>query len=145
MTFEVGDKVYVLSLRKNGEVKSILSGGRLEVSIGSFQISCTPDDLQKKTKASEPRKHERMFKTSSSSSKSKKSLDLHGLQRAEATTLLESFLETCLREGVDEMHVIHGHGKGILLRVVEDFARKEQHVRNCKRHPQNAGISILYL
>jgi DNA-nicking Smr family endonuclease len=52
-------------------------------------------------------------------------LDLHTFRPGEAASVVEGYIEACLEKGIFELRIIHGKGKGVLLRTVH--ARLQKH------------------
>ncbi len=48
-------------------------------------------------------------------------LDLHAFAPAELNPLLEDYLEACLNEGILEVRIVHGKGRGVQRRRVQSF------------------------
>jgi DNA-nicking Smr family endonuclease len=51
-------------------------------------------------------------------------LDLHAFRPGEAADLVQEYLRTCLERGIFEVRIIHGKGKGVLLRTVHALLQK---------------------
>jgi DNA-nicking Smr family endonuclease len=45
-------------------------------------------------------------------------LDLHMFSPKDASSVVEEYLRTCQEEGIREVRIIHGKGKGVLRRTV---------------------------
>jgi DNA mismatch repair protein MutS2 len=57
------------------------------------------------------------------------SLDLRGLRVDEALRALDEELDRKLREGADELHVLHGHGSGALKAAIREHLARSPYVR----------------
>jgi len=73
-------------------------------------------------------------------------IDLHGLNRDEARTLLAGFLGNCLRHGLRCVRVIHGKGLGspgkqaVLRHLVRGWLmQKNEVLAYCQAKPQDGG------
>ncbi|MBC8419209.1 MAG: Smr/MutS family protein [Proteobacteria bacterium] len=52
-------------------------------------------------------------------------LDLHTFAPEDVSSVVEEYLWACLKEGIHEVRIIHGKGRGVLRRIVH--ARLERH------------------
>jgi len=52
-------------------------------------------------------------------------LDLHTFSPADVGSVVDEYLWACMQEGILEVRIIHGKGKGVLRRTVH--ARLEKH------------------
>jgi DNA-nicking Smr family endonuclease len=51
-------------------------------------------------------------------------LDLHTFRPNEAASLVHEYIEVCIEKGILEVKIIHGKGKGVLLRTVHALLQK---------------------
>ena len=54
-------------------------------------------------------------------------LDLHTFHPRDAASVVDEYLRACLEQGIHEVRIIHGKGKGVLRRTVH--ALLERHPR----------------
>jgi DNA-nicking Smr family endonuclease len=73
-------------------------------------------------------------------------IDLHGLNRDQARTLLAGFLAECLKHGIRCVRIIHGKGLGspgrqaVLRRLVRGWlTQKNEVLAYCQAKPQDGG------
>jgi DNA-nicking Smr family endonuclease len=66
-------------------------------------------------------------------------LDLHTFQPKEVPALLDDYISACLEEGIFELRIIHGKGKGIQKARVNALLSKDKRVRSFADAPAQAG------
>jgi len=66
-------------------------------------------------------------------------LDLHTFQPKEAASVVDEYLRVCREKGILEVKVIHGKGKGVLLRTVHALLEKHPLVAGFKRDSEGSG------
>jgi DNA-nicking Smr family endonuclease len=66
-------------------------------------------------------------------------LDLHTFSPRELPGLLDDYFEACLDEGITDVRVIHGKGKGVLRDRVRSILRKHPLVASFSEAPIDAG------
>jgi DNA-nicking Smr family endonuclease len=66
-------------------------------------------------------------------------LDLHTFQPKEAASVVDEYLRVCREKGILEVKVIHGKGKGVLLRTVHALLEKHPLVLNFKLDSEGSG------
>jgi DNA-nicking Smr family endonuclease len=74
-------------------------------------------------------------------------LDLHTFQPKEASSVLDEYLRVCREKGILEVKVIHGKGKGVLLRTVHALLEKHPLVAGFKLDSEGSGwgATIVFL
>ncbi len=74
-------------------------------------------------------------------------LDLHTFQPKEAASVVDEYLRACHEKGIFEVKVVHGKGKGVLLRTVHALLEKHPLVLNFKLDSEGSGwgATIVYL
>jgi DNA-nicking Smr family endonuclease len=74
-------------------------------------------------------------------------LDLHAFQPKEAASVVDEYLRVCREKGILEVKVIHGKGKGVLLRTVHALLEKHPFVLNFKLDSEGSGwgATLVYL
>ncbi len=66
-------------------------------------------------------------------------IDLHTFSPKEIPSLLEDYLEECLKKGYREVRIIHGKGKGVQRAIVHSFLEKSPLVESYWIAPENLG------
>ncbi|MGE5838295.1 MAG: Smr/MutS family protein [Deltaproteobacteria bacterium] len=74
-------------------------------------------------------------------------LDLHTFQPKEAASVVDEYLRACHEKGIFEVKVIHGKGKGVLLKTVHLLLEKHPLVLNFKLDSEWSGwgATIVFL
>ncbi|NWF93764.1 MAG: Smr/MutS family protein [Syntrophaceae bacterium] len=66
-------------------------------------------------------------------------IDLHTFSPKEILSLLEEYLLECQRKGFREVRIIHGKGKGVQMKIVHSFLKKNPLVESFRLAPPEAG------
>ncbi len=66
-------------------------------------------------------------------------LDLHTFKPRDVPSLLEEYLAACLEEGLLSVRIVHGKGKGMLKRRVQQLLAQNPIVASFKDAPLGAG------
>jgi len=74
-------------------------------------------------------------------------LDLHTFQPKEAASVVDEYLRACWEKGILEVKVIHGKGRGVLLRTVHALLEKHPLVLRFTLDSGGSGwgATIVYL
>ena len=71
-------------------------------------------------------------------------IDLHGLDRDQATAIVVDFLDQCLARGLRCVRIVHGKGLGILkARLRSWLPRREEVLANCQAPANDGGSGAL--
>ncbi|MDF1536533.1 MAG: Smr/MutS family protein [bacterium] len=66
-------------------------------------------------------------------------LDLHTFQPKEVADLVEEYLAVCRSEGILQVRIIHGKGKGVQRRIVRSLLEKLDYVADYRNAEETAG------
>jgi dsDNA-specific endonuclease/ATPase MutS2 len=66
-------------------------------------------------------------------------LDLHTFRPAEVADLVEEYLDTCRVEGIYQVRIIHGKGKGVQRRIVRSLLERLEYVSTFRDAEETAG------
>lgn len=144
-TFNEGDSVRVISLKKDGVVLSCIGGDKYKVAIGSLTITCAGRDL---TPTSSPRLSSTTTPPTSRTPKASRpsqSLDLHGLTVDEAIRKLDTWLDSVILSDLTHVKVVHGLGTGRVQRAVHERLHTFKAVKRFAVNQWNAGETDVYL
>lgn len=67
------------------------------------------------------------------------SIDLHPFEPRDIPSVVDEYLEQCMRSGFTEVRLIHGKGKGVQRNVVRSLLSKHPGVLSFKEAPAEAG------
>ena len=67
------------------------------------------------------------------------SIDLHAFSPKDIPSVVEEYIEQCLRSGIYEVRIIHGRGKGIQRRIVRSLLGKHARVLSFEDAPSESG------
>lgn len=139
---EIGNQVWILSLRREGELVDIgpksatvvIGGKRLKVHVDELK----PVDSKKeaiKTEASKTRtpapRNLPLF------------IDLHGLTVEEAVQKLDPYLDEAYYQGREQAHVVHGFGTGALRKGIHEHLKKHPLVQKFEfAEPDQGGAGV---
>lgn len=140
-----GTRVRVNSLEKTAVVEEGPNRkGMYLIALGAVTMWAPASDLQP---LKPPKKTSRPSAqpTPSSGRETTLSIDLHGMNREEATVALEELLDQALRAGTDRLEVIHGIGSGAVKNIVHQYLGASRHVRSYRLDDTNPGTTWAYL
>ena len=66
-------------------------------------------------------------------------INLIGLDSERAREDLERFLDQAMTAGTPSIRIVHGHGAGVLRKMVADVCRSHPAVRSFRHPPQHFG------
>ncbi len=137
---QVGDRVYVTSLKQSGELLS-LSDGDAEVKVGGFRLRTQPNRLRFESRpVREPAANtsSRGISTPQADSPGME-LDMRGWRAEEVASALDQYLDRAYLAGLPWVHLIHGKGMGVLRQVVRQQLAGHPLVASVRSGEQGEG------
>jgi len=67
------------------------------------------------------------------------SIDLHAFSPQDIPSVVEEYIEQCLRAGIYKARIIHGRGKGIQRQIVRSLLENHPRVVSFKDAPPESG------
>ncbi len=126
-----GDRVRLKGVREPARVRRKLSGGLLEVEAGLMRMKVTTDDVEEVLPAAP--EATRLPKNVSYDSGPRwdvtyREINVIGKRAEEAREEVDKFLDTAAMASVDRVRIVHGHGMGILKKVIGELLATNPHV-----------------
>ena len=137
----VGDTVKVLSYGQQGVITKKLADHEFEVQIGILKVKVTDRDIEKISTQAAPKKAERAVRSSRGlrSTRASSELDLRGQRYEEALTNLDRYIDSSLLAGLNTVTIIHGIGTGAIRNGVQQYLKRNRHVKSYNYAPANQG------
>lgn len=137
ITIKEGDKVFVKSLNQKAIVlKVIPSKEAVQIQAGILKLQVSIDDV----KVSEEQSKKTYTRVSVAKKTSVKSqVDLRGKMVDEGIHELESYMDSALLNGYNEIYVVHGKGTGALRTGILTYLKKSKYVKDFRTANQNEG------
>lgn len=137
----VGDTVKVLSYGQQGVITKKLADHEFEVQIGILKVKVTDRDVEKISTQAAPKKAERAVRSSRGlrSTRASSELDLRGQRYEEALTNLDRYIDSSLLAGLNTVTIIHGIGTGAIRNGVQQYLKRNRHVKSYNYAPANQG------
>jgi DNA mismatch repair protein MutS2 len=131
LTIEEGDRVRLKGVREPARVRRKLSGGLLEVEAGFMKMQVSTDDVEEVLPATP--QGARLPKNVSYEpgptwDVSYREINVIGQRAEEARDLVDKFLDSATMASVDRVRIVHGHGMGILRKVIAELLATNPHV-----------------
>lgn len=137
----VDDTVKVLSYGQQGVITKKLGDHEFEVQIGILKVKVTDRDVEKISTQAAPKKAERAVRSSRGlrSTRASSELDLRGQRYEEALTNLDRYIDSSLLAGLNTVIIIHGIGTGAIRNGVQQYLKRNRHVKSYNYAPANQG------
>jgi DNA mismatch repair protein MutS2 len=136
VTVEEGDRVRLKGVREPARVRRKLAGGVLEVEAGLMRMKVTTDDVEEvlpvapetarlpKNVSFEPARREPGPRWDVTY----REINVIGKRAEEAREEVDKFLDSASLASVDRVRIVHGHGMGILRKVIGELLATNPHV-----------------
>jgi DNA-nicking Smr family endonuclease len=66
-------------------------------------------------------------------------LDLHPFSPKDLSSVVEEYIDQCVKLGMQEIRLIHGRGKGVQRRIIRSLLEKHPQVSSFNDAPPEAG------
>jgi DNA mismatch repair protein MutS2 len=131
LAIEEGARVRLKGVREPARVRRKLSGGLLEVEAGLMKMQVSTDDVEEVLPATPegarlPKNI--TFEAGPKWDVSYREINVIGQRAEEARDLVDKFLDSATMASVDRVRIVHGHGMGILRKVIAELLTTHPHV-----------------
>ncbi len=138
----VGMKVYVPSLDQEANIVSLPDKkGNVMIQSGIIKLSIHPSQLEKCKEADKKAQVKVNMIIKSKAKDISTEINLLGMTVDEATNSLEKYLDDAYLSGLNQVRVVHGKGSGALRKGVQDYLRKNPHVKSFRLGMYGEGDS----
>ncbi|WP_297816404.1 endonuclease MutS2 [uncultured Lactobacillus sp.] len=137
---KVGDTVKVLSYGQMGHITKKLGEHEYEVQIGILKVKASDRDIEK-TASAKPKKPEQVVRSAKGlrMQNVRAEVDLRGQRYEEAMTNLDRYIDSALLSGLNTVTIIHGIGTGAIRNGVNQYLKRNRHVKDFSYAPANEG------
>ncbi|HSO22753.1 MAG TPA: Smr/MutS family protein [Chondromyces sp.] len=111
-------------------------GSQAQVDVAGKRLWVPVADLEVVDAPKQPRRTAVVIDTAEHAGRE---LKLIGLDGERAREDLERFLDQALSAGLPQLRIVHGHGSGVLRRMVAEVCRSHPAVRSFRHPPQHLG------
>jgi DNA mismatch repair protein MutS2 len=137
-----GDRVKIQSLDREGIVESIREETYV-VIVGALRYRADRNDLTRTSKAQgaspPPSPAHSSIVDDASVSEVASELKVIGLAADDAVDRIDKFLDQAFLAGIENVRIIHGHGKGILRKAIAEFLSDHRQVERFSLAPPEKG------
>ncbi|NDJ55244.1 MAG: endonuclease MutS2 [Chloroflexi bacterium] len=148
---QVGDQVFVQTLRSEGEIVAMHSGDDVEVQVGQLRVRVDADDLEWRPLRDAPPVGDDNYQTHvrvSAAASPGLELNLIGYTVEEALEAADDYLDQAYLAELPWVRIVHGHGTGKLRKAIRDMLMRHDLVADFKAAPENEGgngVTVIYL
>jgi len=131
MTIAEGDRVRLKGVREPARVRRKLSGGLIEVEAGLMRMQVSTDDIEEvlpQTPETARLPKNVSYEPGPRWDVSYREINVIGKRAEEARDEVDKFLDSASMASVDRVRIVHGHGMGILKRVIGELLASNPHV-----------------
>lgn len=137
-TFNIGDLVEILKIKRQGNISKVLTNNQYEVIVGNMSMKVKHNEIKFLNKAQKINK-EKISSKKIISSKATSEINLIGLRVEQANIDLSKFVDNALLNGLDQIRIIHGFGTGALREMTHNYLKKNKHVKEYHFAEYNQG------
>ena len=144
LRIEEGVRVRLKDLRDPARVRRALGNGRFEVEAGFMKMQISADDVIEvlpDTGASSKLPKNVSFLPAPELTPIHQEINVIGKHAEEARDEVDQFLDHAVMATASRVRIVHGHGMGILRKVIQELLGKHPHVARYYPAPQSEGGS----
>jgi DNA mismatch repair protein MutS2 len=142
LKIEEGARVRLQGIREPARVRRMLAGDRLEVEAGFMKMQVSVDDvlevLPESGSAAKLPKNV-TFKPAPELTPVHQEINVIGQRAEEARDNVDQFLDRAVMATASRVRIVHGHGMGILRKVLWELLERHPHVEKHYQAPPREG------
>ncbi len=137
ITVKEGDEVFVKSLNQKAVITRIIASKEaVQIQAGILKLEVSLDDVRL---SQEPKKKTYTKTHVNRRAAAKSQVDLRGKMVDEGIHELETYLDSALLSGYNEIYVVHGKGTGALRTGILEYLKTCRYVKSFRTANQNEG------
>ena len=140
---EEGTRVRLRDVREPARVRRKLSDGRFEVEVGFMKMQVSPDDvievLPEAAGGGSKLPKNVSFKPAPELAPVYQEINVIGQHAEEARDAVDEFLDRAVMATASRVRIVHGHGMGVLRKVIQELLARHPHVAKFYPAPQHEG------
>ena len=139
---EEGARVRLKGVREPARVRRTLAGGLIEVEAGLMKMQVSTDDVEEvlpDTPEGARLPKNVSFEPGPRWDISYREINVIGQRAEEARDQVDKFLDSAAMASVDRVRIVHGHGMGILRKVIAELLITNPHVEKFYAAPPAEG------
>jgi DNA mismatch repair protein MutS2 len=139
---EEGVRVRLQGIREPARVRRKLAGDRLEVEAGFMKMQVSVDDVLEvlpEAPAASKLPRNVSFKPAPQFAPVHQEINVIGQRAEEARDNVDQFLDRAVMATASRVRIVHGHGMGILRKVLWEMLAAHPHVEKYYQAPQQEG------
>jgi DNA mismatch repair protein MutS2 len=141
-TIEEGSRVRLKDIRDPARVRRLLGNGRLEVEAGFMKMQVSADDVIEvlpETGAGDKLPKNVSYRPAPELTPVHQEINVIGQRAEEARDAVDEFLDRAVMATASRVRIVHGHGMGVLKKVIGDLLSRHPHVARHYPAPQQEG------
>ena len=153
LRIEEGARVRLKDVREPARVRRKLGNDRIEVEAGFLKMQVSIDDVIEVIPESGPGSAGKLpknvsYKPAPELAPVHQELNVIGRHAEEARDAVDEFLDRAVMATASRVRIVHGHGMGVLKKVISELLTKHPHVARfypAQQHEGGAGATIVEL
>jgi DNA mismatch repair protein MutS2 len=153
LRIEEGARVRLKDVREPARVRRKLGNDRIEVEAGFLKMQVSIDDVIEVLPESGPGSAGKLpknvsYKPAPELAPVHQELNVIGQHAEEARDAVDEFLDRAVMATASRVRIVHGHGMGVLKKVISELLTKHPHVARfypAQQHEGGAGATIVEL
>ncbi len=143
LRIEEGARVRLRDVREPARVRRVLGNGRIEVEAGFMKMQVSVDDvievLPESGAPSGKLPKGVSYRPAPELAPVHQEVNVIGQRAEEARDTVDEFLDRAVMATASRVRIVHGHGMGVLKRMVQELLSKHPHVARFYPAPQQEG------
>jgi DNA mismatch repair protein MutS2 len=143
LRIEEGARVRLKDIRDPARVRRILGNGRIEVEAGFMKMQVATEDvievLPESASSKEKLPRNVSYKPAPELAPVHQEINVIGRHAEEARDAIDEFLDRAVMATASRVRIVHGHGMGVLKKMVAELLSRHPHVARHYPAPQQEG------